>query len=223
MEGKEYRAKDGYRDVKTASDYDLRRYVSLHGRLKNWTKKRAIAKGLSFIGPIRTVVDIPCGTGRFCDLLSERGLGVIGADISHEMMMVSKNKSAPYPNHLGYVQCDGENIPLRNESVDCVLSIRFTFHLPPEVRKNVLSEIYRITRRWVIVDFRYASFKSFVRKSGTFLGIGKDKKRSDLGMISKELSEAGLRIRRIIHVLPLFSEKVVFVCERDPIRKDGNR
>lgn len=33
-----------------------------------------------------TVLDVPCGTGRFFHLYAKRGLGVIGADVSEEML-----------------------------------------------------------------------------------------------------------------------------------------
>jgi ubiquinone/menaquinone biosynthesis C-methylase UbiE len=211
---KEYTARESYRNIKKASSYDEIRYKGIHGRLKNWTKKRAIGKGLSYIGPIESILDIPCGTGRFYSFLSRKGYSIFGADISHEMMMVSKNKNRSYSNHHGYVQCDAEHIPFRDDSIDCILSIRFMFHLPPDVRKRVLSEMYRITGRWVIVDFRHSTFKTSARKIGAFLGLSREKKRSTLLEIRQELAGLGFKVHKSIQVVPVFSEKVVFVCEK---------
>lgn len=213
---KEYTAKEGYRKEEVALRYDRQRYVTLHGRLKDWTKKRAIAEALAMTGPIRSILDLPCGTGRFRSFLTGRGYDAVGADISYQMMLMSKNKADGGADYRGYLQCDAENIPLKESSIDCVLSIRFTFHLPSEVRKNALLEMRRITRRWVIVDFRYSTFKTFVRKIGSFVGIGREKRRSNLEEIRLELIGLGFKVHKIIPVLPLFSEKVVFLCEKMP-------
>lgn len=211
---KEYTARESYRNIGKASSYDEIRYKGIHGRLKNWTKKRAISKGLSFIGPIESILDLPCGTGRFYSFLCRKGYSVFGADISREMMMVSKNKNRSYSNHHGYVQCDAEHIPFRDGSIDCILSVRFMFHLPLDVREKVLSEMHRITGRWVIVDFRHFTFKTFIRKVGAFLGLGREKKRSTLWEIRQELAGFGFKVHKAIQVVPVFSEKVVFVCEK---------
>jgi len=211
---KEYTARESYRNIEKASGYDEIRYKGIHGRLKNWTKKLAIGKGLSYIGPIESILDLPCGTGRFYSFLSRKGYNIFGADISHEMMMVSKNKNRSYSNHHGYVQCDAEHIPFGDGSIDCILSIRFMFHLPPDVRKRVLSEMYRITGRWVIVDFRHSTFKTSVRKIGALLGLSREKKRSTLLEIRQELAGLGFKVHKAIQVVPFFSEKVVFVCEK---------
>jgi ubiquinone/menaquinone biosynthesis C-methylase UbiE len=210
----EYAAKSGYRNNEKALNYDRLRYDSLHGKLKDWTKKRAIGKALAMIGPIQSILDLPCGTGRFRSFLARRGYQVIGADISYQMMLISKRKQDRFPDYQGYSQCDAENISFKENSVDCVLSIRFMFHLPPHVRKNALLEMRRITRRWVIVDFRYSTLKTFARKIGTLLHLGREKTRLDLEEISRELAGLGFKVHKIIRVLPIFSEKVIFVCEK---------
>lgn len=213
MMEKDYAAKRGYKNLKKASDYDRLRFESAHGRLKNWMKRRAIEKALSLVGPIRSILDLPCGTGRFVPFLAGKGYKVIGADISYEMMTVSKKKTEFFSN-CSYLQCDAEQIPMRDNSIDCVLSIRFMFHLPPSVRKQSLLEMRRITRRWVIVDFRHATVKTLMRKIAIFFRLGEDKTRLNLKEIHEELSDLGFNVDRVIRVLPLFSEKVIFVCEK---------
>ena len=45
--------------------------------------------------PVRTVLDLACGTGTVSFLLAERGYGMIGVDFSPEMLAVAAEKTLP--------------------------------------------------------------------------------------------------------------------------------
>jgi len=82
--------KEFYRDASVAADYDAHRFTSKKRRRRNAAKWRTIVRALEHangvVGEVGSVLDIPCGTGRFTGHLAERGLDVVGCDISHEMM-----------------------------------------------------------------------------------------------------------------------------------------
>ena len=46
----------------------------------------AIQKALALAEGVKTIVDLPCGTGRFTGHLASAGYQVVGSDISIEMM-----------------------------------------------------------------------------------------------------------------------------------------
>ena len=105
---------------------------------------------------VKTVVDLPCGTGRFTGHLARAGYQVVGSDISVEMMQqAAKLPSVQHANIAGYVRADAEALPFAAKSVDCLMSIRFLFHVDPETRRRMLREYGRVSRRWVIADYRH--------------------------------------------------------------------
>ena len=99
-------------------------------------------------------MDLPCGTGRFTGDLARAGYQVVGSDISVEMMQQAA-KLLTHDNIRGYVRADAEAMPFPAKSVDCVMSIRFLFHVDPQTRRRMLREFGRVSRRWIIADYRH--------------------------------------------------------------------
>ena len=60
-----------------------------------------------------------------------------------------------HANIAGYVRADAEALPFRTKSVDCLMSIRFLFHVDPQTRRRMLREFGRVSRRWIIADYRH--------------------------------------------------------------------
>lgn len=209
-----------YRDDRLAARYDALRFGGARAR-RNAAKWRAISRAMdlatSLGGDIRSVLDLPTGTGRFVASLAARGCDVVGADISREMMRVGEEKvPAAAGAQVRFAQCDAEALPFRDSSFDCVMTIRFLFHLTGEARMRALGEFARVTRRWVIADYRHRYSLRYLRQSGAHrLGLrGPAEPRVSRAQIDDELSAAGLRARRIFRIAPVFSDKWIVLCER---------
>jgi ubiquinone/menaquinone biosynthesis C-methylase UbiE len=160
-------------------------------------------------------LDLPCGTGRFTDRLVECGYEVIGSDISLEMMERAKVRIGPMRGLLGFVRADAESLPLPDDSVDCVMSIRFLFHVDPVTRVRILKEMARISRRWLILDYRHKySYRYVVWRLRKALHLTRTPlvriSRADL---EREAREAGLCVRAVLPVARVFSDKWVVLCE----------
>lgn len=82
----EISSKKRYQNVAYADHYDGARYQTLWAQLKNKQTHQTLMKALAFIEPGSTIIDLPCGTGRFGSFLSGLGFRWIGSDISAEMM-----------------------------------------------------------------------------------------------------------------------------------------
>ncbi len=81
---------------------------------------------------------------------------MVGSDISIEMMQqAAKLPAVQHANIAGYVRADAEALPFRTKSADCLMSIRFLFHVDSETRRRMLREFGRVSRRWVIADYRH--------------------------------------------------------------------
>ena len=90
-------------------------------------------------------------------------------------------------------------------------------HVDPATRVRMLREFHRVSRRWVIVDYRHCyTFRYVLTHTFGRLGLG----RSPLSRVSRkelhqEFADAGFAIRKVIRVsTPLLSDKWVVLAER---------
>jgi ubiquinone/menaquinone biosynthesis C-methylase UbiE len=221
-DGYDYK-REFYRSSSVAEDYDFHRFSSPERQKRNARKWAAIRTALRDATGVRTILDLPCGTGRFTGALAREGFEIVGSDISIEMLhkAASQQKQDKTDGRQGairgYVQANAEHLPLRTDSLDCVVSIRFMMHVDPSTRVRMLREFHRVSRRWVIVDYRHCyTFRYVLTHTFGKLGLG----RTPLSRVSSkeletEFSDAGFAIRNVIRVsTPLLSDKWIVLAER---------
>ncbi|HLA73066.1 MAG TPA: class I SAM-dependent methyltransferase [Steroidobacteraceae bacterium] len=218
-DGYDYK-RDFYRSSQVAEDYDFHRFSSPERQKRNARKWAAIRAALREATGVRTILDLPCGTGRFTGALAREGYEIIGSDISLEMLhkaAAQESQNGPQLSIRGYVQANAEALPLRNDALDCVVSIRFMMHVDPATRVRMLREFGRVSRRWVIVDYRHCyTFRYVLTHTLGRLGLG----RTPLSRVSRkeldqEFAAAGFAIRKVIRVsTPLLSDKWIVLAER---------
>jgi ubiquinone/menaquinone biosynthesis C-methylase UbiE len=210
--------RDFYRSDAVADDYDSHRFSTPERQKRNVRKWAAIRKALALTTGVRTILDLPCGTGRFTGALAREGFEIVGSDISLEMLKKAASIPAGRQQAIcGYVQANAEHLPLRSDSLDCVVCIRFMMHVDPATRVRMLREFHRVSRRWVIVDYRHKyTFRYVLTHTFGKLGLG----RTPLSRVSRadleqEFRDAGFAIRSVIRVsAPLLSDKWVVLAER---------
>lgn len=221
-DGYQYK-RDFYRSSQVAEDYDFHRFSSPERQKRNVRKWAAIRKALSFTQGVRVILDLPCGTGRFTGALAREGYEIVGSDISMEMLQKAagatseKSGDGQQPNIRGYLQANAEALPLRDASLDCVVCIRFMMHVDPATRVRMLREFHRVSRRWVVIDYRHKyTFRYVLTHTLGKLGFG----RTPLSRVSRadleqEFRDAGFTVREVIRVsAPLLSDKWVVLAER---------
>jgi ubiquinone/menaquinone biosynthesis C-methylase UbiE len=221
--GYEYK-KQFYQSAEVAADYDEHRFRTPKRQRRNARKWAAIEKALALANGVKTVVDLPCGTGRFTGHLARAGFEVVGSDISAEMMgQAAKLPSVQHANIRGYVRADAEKLPFKSKSTDCLMSIRFLFHVDPETRRRMLREFGRVSRRWVIADYRHKySFRYGVWKLTRALGLTKRPfERVSVKSMTAEFEDAGLRVAKIIPVRRGLSDKWVVLAETGHVDPDS--
>jgi ubiquinone/menaquinone biosynthesis C-methylase UbiE len=194
------RAKARYRDAEVAAAYDSWRYETPRGRRRNRRDLEAIGRALDEAGrrgaPVRTALDLPCGTGRLFPLLAARSIRASGADVSLEMLRESSRKLG---KKFPIFQCSADAIPLGEGAVDAVLAIRFLFHLDRPGRIAVLAEMARISRRWLVLDVRHRYNLRWVGwRVRHALGLLPNvQHRFSRAGLEEELAAAGLAVRGI--------------------------
>ncbi|MBC8025048.1 MAG: methyltransferase domain-containing protein [Steroidobacteraceae bacterium] len=221
--GYEYK-KQFYQSSEVAADYDEHRFRTPKRQRRNARKWAAIQKALALANGVKTIVDLPCGTGRFTGNLARAGYEVVGSDISAEMMgQAAKLPSVQHENIRGYVRADAEKLPFKSKSTDCLMSIRFLFHVDPETRRRMLREFGRVSRRWVIADYRHKySFRYGVWRLTRAFGLTKRPfERVSVKSMTAEFEDAGLRVAKIIPVRRGLSDKWVVLAETGHVDPDS--
>lgn len=99
------------------------------------------------------VIDIGCGTGALCAVLSEKGLKVTGIDPSQKMLDIaankSKNKNIKYFNNSIL-----SRLPFEDNHFDVSFSSNVAHGLKEAEREIMFAEMNRITRyQVVIIDY----------------------------------------------------------------------
>jgi len=187
-------------------DYERRRYRGIDQRIVHAREVRLISRMLDAIrddggeNRNRRILDMPCGYGRFTDLLARRGYDVVNGDLSFEMVFRAGEKAGP----PGVVADAKRGLPFRAGVFDVVFSVRFLHHVHDvEERRAVLSEFYRTTSRWIIVSFyRAGGLHAFQRRVRRMFKKGGARiKMIEPGRFEAEAGAAGFEV---IRVLPLF-------------------
>ncbi len=105
------------------------------------------------------------------------------------------------------------------------MSIRFLFHVDRETRRRMLREFGRVSRRWIIADYRHKySFRYGVWKLARALGLTKRPfERVSVKSMKSEFEDAGLRVVKIIAVRRWLSDKWVVLAEAGHVDPDESR
>lgn len=109
---------------------------------------------LDLIGDVRNqrILDVGCGTGRYCELLAKRGAKVVGVDPSSRMLEYARRKITPnceFELHLG--RMEGADFPSsRFDVVVSALTVGHMLELEPVIR--VISRVIKRGGRLIVSD-----------------------------------------------------------------------
>lgn len=137
-------------DARWQRDGDGEHYATGRWRTRRARERdpRLVNRLLDTLGsqvPHRTVLDVPCGTGRLRPGLEARGFRWIGADISPSMLGEAGGPLA---------RASAAALPLADDAVDLAVCCRLIHHYEDAApRKAVLAELARVARRHVLVSY----------------------------------------------------------------------
>lgn len=98
------------------------------------------------------VLDICCGTGKQCQLLTNNKSGIVGLDLDLKMI---KYASSKYPQ-IFFVCADASHIPFQKESFKAII-ISYSLHdKHPDVRRKIMREVKRLVSpegKIIFLDF----------------------------------------------------------------------
>jgi ubiquinone/menaquinone biosynthesis C-methylase UbiE len=122
------------------------KHQRLRKRLSTLVERWMAARALRMAGNPKTILDLPCGFGRFWPTLIASGATqIIAADKSAEMLQVAQEvNSSSILSHITCMSSTATEINLSDKSVDTILCMRLLHHISD---KNYRQEIYNSFRR----------------------------------------------------------------------------
>lgn len=140
-----------YQEIAIAERYDRDRFSSISGRIFNALEKACIRKAFRQIFPAATIVDVPCGTGRFAEVLLEQGFRVVGVDISSAMLEVARRKLKRFEGRFETRVADVRDFAKREKKrYDVALCARVLMHFPLADQIVFLRSVADLTKDKVI-------------------------------------------------------------------------
>ncbi len=166
---------ENYNSGRGAQAYKADYQNKLHRKLSDRRERALLLRYFANLGPVDSILDLPCGHGRLSDLFGPRCQQLIEADWS--FTMVDLNRKDHGDDRRRYLRCSALQVPLPDRSVDVVVSFRLSHHLETqELRELHLRELFRVAKKGVIVTwFSASSLKNRLRQIRVAIGGKKPK------------------------------------------------
>jgi SAM-dependent methyltransferase len=134
--------------------YQAQRYQSVDQAWVNRREQRIVAKLLAqcrLAGG--SLLDAPCGYGRFTPLFARLGMTVTGIDVNPHMVHLARENHGSYGQ--GRWLCASIlALPFADDTFDGVLCVRLLHHhFSVAERQRLFAELARVSRRIVLISF----------------------------------------------------------------------
>lgn len=188
-------------DAEHAQQYFAKHRTGIRRRLSTW-RESALARGmLRAAGDPESVLDIPCGAGRFWELLAERpGRRLHAADYSQDMIEVAlSRRPRDVARRFETFQCSAFQIPRPDNFVQHVFCMRLMHHIADRKDRLVLlREFARVASDTVCVSLWVDGNYQAYRRARLESRRGPEKNRNRFVVpapeIEAEFDEAGLDV-----------------------------
>lgn len=214
MDEVKYHGKIRYKKAEVADEYDMKRFSSVKGRLTDKLEKYWIKKALKVANVQGRVLDLPCGTGRMTEMLLRMGHIVTAGDISERMMNHAKERIKSYADRVQFQKCDLEDIKFGENVFDLILTVRLLHHIPESIHNKVLQQLYRTTKKWVIISFSNKYTLQSIKRDIISIFTNTDRYSIAPSSFKREVNEAGFKIVKYYPIMPIISESVFVLLEK---------
>ncbi len=180
-------------------------------------EQRAVRKVFAGLADCRSVLDVPCGAGRFARTLGQGGRRVLGVDSALEILFHAQKRAGRPGFRPHFLQGDASRLPFPDNAVDAIFCNRLLHHiLKPEERAMILRELRRVSRRHVVVSFfDYQGFAGVRRLLKSLKGSKpKYSGQPTREQFERELSACGLRLCERVSVGAAWVSQKYYVLEK---------
>lgn len=199
-------------DEKHARYYFEKHEQEFWRRLSNWRDHQVCAKALKLAGNPKSILDMPCGTGRFWDLLvkdPERKLWA--SDNSQDMINAGlKFRPPEIAKRFETFQGSAFDLPVADNFVESVFCIRLMHHIGEhEDRMKLLTELARVASDSVIislwVDGNLTAWKRRRREAKRKVKRFQNRLVIPRSVIEQEFRESGLSVEAKLDFIPYYA------------------
>lgn len=143
-------------DQDFAERYHQSREESLERRIASQLEIRMARRSLQLAGSPKSVLDLPCGTGRFWSMLAEEPDRVLLAgDSSQAMIQTAIHHHPDIAPRFQLYHLDALAIDLPDRSVETVFCMRLLHHIfETEARLQIYREFARVSRHTACISVR---------------------------------------------------------------------
>jgi SAM-dependent methyltransferase len=215
----ESQTKNAYRNKIKAKDYQDQ-YIkgSKWARFTMWRQKNATSSLLNLCDLCESdiILDAPCGTGLIGELLNNYSSSVIAADISLEMIELAQSEYEKN-KFLGFIQADLTKAPFLNDTFKCVIVLSLMHRLPAEIRKKVLSEVFRLSNHYAVISYSIENTtQKLKQKLLSKLNKSHIPAPSSIPYetILEELDVVGFKVMNKINIAFFLSSKIVLLVKK---------
>jgi len=197
----------GYRRHRFATSRRMRRLDRL--------EQRFAADVMRVAGAEASVLDAPCGSGRFFDVFRAAGR-VTMLDFNQTMLDVIAAEHGG-DGRLALVRGDCAALPFADGSFDLVFCMRLFHHLADDgTRRQVLGELSRVSRRHVALSYYDSLSWRYIRRA--VRGATPSGHSIRLPRLLALAGQAGLRLVRRFPGFSFVEQQRMLLLEKDPCR-----
>ncbi|WP_456373544.1 class I SAM-dependent methyltransferase [Thiolapillus sp.] len=210
-----------------AERYFNKHQENLSRRLSDWREKQIARKVLEMAGNPRSVLDLPCGAGRFWPILAEAPeRKLLAADYSENMLHTARKfQPAELVERFHIFQTSAFDIQLEDQAVEHIFCMRLMHHIGKAAdRMRILQEFHRVSSDSVSlslwVDGNYKGWRRRRLEAQRASGKKEFKRRfqdrfvQSPAVLEKEFDEAGFHILGKVDFLPAYSHWRTYVLRR---------
>jgi len=204
-------------DLAGAVRYDAHHEKNLRTRITTWRERALLRRALAGLGHIESILDIPCGGGRFFPALIHATPGeILAADNSAGMLAVAARSPEVLAGRIRLLETSAFALALPDSAVDCIVSERFFHHLAlREDRLRALAEMRRVARRFLVLSL-WVDGNLQARRRGPRPPVPGYGRRGVVARadVEAEFASAGWALRASYDVLPRVSMWRLYALEK---------
>lgn len=206
---------DKHLDPAQAAAYRVKFQRSFTRRLSTARETKLVARAyqlaLAEVLQPATVLDYPCGAGRFAPLFAAGAAGYIAGDHSPHMIAITSEvlaKAGLSDKLRSTTEGDARSMNLEDDAVDLAASMRLLHHFPDrEDRLSILRELRRVSKGPLVTSFLDADS---IKQRAHVRRCKRDGKASRRVLVTpaqfaQEALEAGWQVRQTWGLSSLFS------------------
>lgn len=158
-----------YQEVAIAERYDRVRFSSPAGRIFNALERACMRRVFKATPRSAIIMDLPCGTGRFAEVLLEEGFKVVGVDISAAMLTVARRKLQRFGECFETRVADVRQLAkCESKSYDIALCARVLMHFPLDEQILFLRSVAALVKTQVVftqsLSTPYQRFRRHIKR-----------------------------------------------------------